>query len=341
MASASASLGLCCGPCANSQHSARLNQLALKAYLANFDFTGIRLDAAFRRLCEKLYLKAETQQVDRILVEFSARYFANNPSTLYGSADIVHIVTYTLLLLNTDLHVVESNTRMSRNQFVRNAMSGIQASSTPTPNDATPAPSPNPAEEAKDETIGRASMDRVRDAFSPRSRSKRSNSVASQRSQKEMLLVSASHLGGFSPAGSQANTPAASPVKSRKTAFANEHPPIMSRAWQAEMEVMLKVRLSAAFAVDSERNVRAGHVRRHSRSTGLPTSCRRVVAQSARFQRQRQPALSEPFLSLLNLGRITTEQPSQSDLGRHRWRFIGPIEADKHPWYWSLSFAYA
>jgi Sec7 domain len=70
----------------------------------NFDLSGLRLDVAFRyadpnlvprvpradatcrRLCEKLYLKAETQQVDRILEQFSLRYWKNNPDTVYGSA---------------------------------------------------------------------------------------------------------------------------------------------------------------------------------------------------------------------------------------------------------------
>lgn len=41
---------------------------------------------ALRRLCDKLYLKAETQQVDRILAQFSRRYFDNNPKGVYGSA---------------------------------------------------------------------------------------------------------------------------------------------------------------------------------------------------------------------------------------------------------------
>lgn len=39
-----------------------------------------------RRLCAKLYLKAETQQVDRILEEFSRRYWDCNPGSVYGSA---------------------------------------------------------------------------------------------------------------------------------------------------------------------------------------------------------------------------------------------------------------
>ncbi|KAL5523862.1 hypothetical protein ACEPAG_8035 [Sanghuangporus baumii] len=103
-----------------------VNKLALKYYIDYFDFSGLRLDVAFRRLCAKLYLKAETQQVDRILEEFSRRYWETNPSTIYGSASVVHAVSYSLLLLNTDLHVAELASRMSRNQFVRNTLAAIQ-----------------------------------------------------------------------------------------------------------------------------------------------------------------------------------------------------------------------
>ena len=107
--------------------------MALRNYMDYFDFARLRLDVAFRRLCAKLYLKAETQQVDRILEEFSRRYWETNPNTVYGSASessyecfrdivthrsissgVVHAVSYSLLLLNTDLHVAELAQRMSR-----------------------------------------------------------------------------------------------------------------------------------------------------------------------------------------------------------------------------------
>ncbi|KAJ7084372.1 hypothetical protein B0H15DRAFT_393041 [Mycena belliarum] len=105
---------------------APVNKVALHHYINFFDFTALRLDLAFRRLCAKLYLKAETQQVDRILEEFSRRYWECNPGGLYGSANLVHAVSYSLLLLNTDLHVAELATRMSRTQFVRNTLTAIQ-----------------------------------------------------------------------------------------------------------------------------------------------------------------------------------------------------------------------
>lgn len=67
-----------------------------------FDFSGLRLDVAFRRLCAKLYLKAETQQVDRILEEFSRRYWETNSGTVYGSASKISLINSQVRLL-TDL----------------------------------------------------------------------------------------------------------------------------------------------------------------------------------------------------------------------------------------------
>lgn len=39
----------------------------------------------------------------------------------------MHAVAYSLLLLNTDLHIVDSTTRMRQGQFVRNTMSAIRS----------------------------------------------------------------------------------------------------------------------------------------------------------------------------------------------------------------------
>lgn len=44
------------------------------------------------RLCSKLFLKAETQQVDRILEEFSRRYWECNPNTVYGSSSASNLI---------------------------------------------------------------------------------------------------------------------------------------------------------------------------------------------------------------------------------------------------------
>ncbi len=98
-------------------------------YFANFDFGGLRLDVAFRKLCDKLFLRAETQQIDRILAAFSQRYYECNPESVFGSADVVHSVVFSILLLNTDLHIAELQERMTRQQFVRNTLGAIAESS--------------------------------------------------------------------------------------------------------------------------------------------------------------------------------------------------------------------
>ena len=108
-----------------------VKQLARRHYMDYYDFAGLRLDAAFRKLCDKLFLRAETQQVDRILSAFSQRYYDCNPqwkATLLNP-DVVHALVFSLVLLNTDLHVADIQDRMTRNQFVRNTRTAILESS--------------------------------------------------------------------------------------------------------------------------------------------------------------------------------------------------------------------
>jgi PH/SEC7 domain-containing protein len=76
-------------------------------------------------LCAKLHLKAESQEIDRIIEAFSARYFDCNPSTIFGSPGVVHTITAAMLMLNTDLHIAELNKHMTRTDFVRNALRAI------------------------------------------------------------------------------------------------------------------------------------------------------------------------------------------------------------------------
>ncbi|KNZ48745.1 uncharacterized protein VP01_543g1 [Puccinia sorghi] len=105
----------------------QLQALTRRAFMNNFDFKDLRIDLAFRKLCTKMYLKGETQQVDRILAEFSRRYWEQNQSHIYVNTDMVHALSYSILLLNTDLHVVDTTSRMSRSQFIRNTLETVYA----------------------------------------------------------------------------------------------------------------------------------------------------------------------------------------------------------------------
>lgn len=50
-----------------------------KAYMELFDWSNMNIVAALRRLCSRLVLKGETQQVDRVLDAFSTRWCECNP----------------------------------------------------------------------------------------------------------------------------------------------------------------------------------------------------------------------------------------------------------------------
>ena len=118
-----------------------------KAYLELFDWNNVSILTAMRELCNKLVLKAETQQVDRILDAVSCRWCECNPNhgfkatgefevllwavldvvlLLIGGIDVVHTICYSILLLNTDLHVADIEQKMTRNQFIKNTLPTVR-----------------------------------------------------------------------------------------------------------------------------------------------------------------------------------------------------------------------
>ncbi|KAF5385740.1 hypothetical protein D9615_002519 [Tricholomella constricta] len=207
----------------------RINKVALHHYVDFFDFSGLRLDLAFRRLCAKLFLKGETQQVDRILEEFSRRYWECNPGGLYGSANIVHAVSYSLLLLNTDLHVAELTTRMSRSQFVRNTLTAIQTQIQPSP--------PLPTDlSASDLTYDDCSSLReaAHDGSESHARSKRSDSITSWNSVSREGVISIPIV------HKEANGSTPSVQLSTAHEPRTSLNPVYGRGWENDMETLLK-----------------------------------------------------------------------------------------------------
>jgi hypothetical protein len=96
------------------------------AFMELFDFTHINILASLRRLCDRIILRGETQQMDRLLLAFAQRWCACNTSHGFKSSDVVHTICYSILLLNTDLHLADIGQKMTKNQFVRNALPTIR-----------------------------------------------------------------------------------------------------------------------------------------------------------------------------------------------------------------------
>ncbi|KAJ6784553.1 hypothetical protein PWT90_07757 [Aphanocladium album] len=98
----------------------------LQAYMELYNFTDQSILSALRSICERLILRAETQQVDRILVAFSKRWCDCNPYHGFKASDVIHTICYSIMLLNTDLHLADIEHKMTRSQFVKNTLSTIR-----------------------------------------------------------------------------------------------------------------------------------------------------------------------------------------------------------------------
>lgn len=97
-----------------------------RAFMDKFEWQNMNILAALRDFCARILLKGETQQVDRLLDAFSARWCTCNPNHGFKAADVVHTISYSLLLLNTDLHMAEIEAKMTRAQFLKNTMPTIR-----------------------------------------------------------------------------------------------------------------------------------------------------------------------------------------------------------------------
>ncbi|WBW74512.1 Arf GEF Syt22 [Schizosaccharomyces osmophilus] len=99
----------------------------LEIYVSLYDFGNTAILQSLRIFCGNLFIKGETQKVDYLLEAFSSRWCQTNPKKAFCTKEIVHSVAFSLLLLNTDLHIanIASSQKMTRSQFVSNTLSDI------------------------------------------------------------------------------------------------------------------------------------------------------------------------------------------------------------------------
>lgn len=115
----------------------------LQAYMELYDFKDQNILTSIRSICARLVLKGETQQVDRILAAFSNRWCQCNPNHGFKAIgkyspsadsdvlwltglDVIHTICYSIMLLNTDLHLADIEQKMTRSQFVKNTLGTIR-----------------------------------------------------------------------------------------------------------------------------------------------------------------------------------------------------------------------
>ncbi|XP_078431731.1 GNOM-like 2 [Wolffia australiana] len=102
------------------------NVLVLREFASTFDLAGVSLDAALRGFLVTFRLPGESQKIERILGAFSESFYEQQSSNLFAGKDAVHVLCFSLIMLNTDHHNPQVKKKMTEEEFIRNnrAMNG-------------------------------------------------------------------------------------------------------------------------------------------------------------------------------------------------------------------------
>ncbi|XP_020586815.1 ARF guanine-nucleotide exchange factor GNL2 [Phalaenopsis equestris] len=98
------------------------NVKVLKEFTQTFEFEGVILDTALRTFLETFRLPGESQKIQRILETFSERYYEQQQQKceIFTSKDVVFILCYSLIMLNTDQHNPQVKKKMTEEEFIKN-----------------------------------------------------------------------------------------------------------------------------------------------------------------------------------------------------------------------------
>ncbi|KAK1400124.1 ARF guanine-nucleotide exchange factor GNOM [Heracleum sosnowskyi] len=91
----------------------------LHEFAWTFDFQDMNLDTALRLFLETFRLPGESQKIQRVLEAFSERYYEQSPLIL-ANKDAALLLSYSLIMLNTDQHNVQVKKKMTEEDFIRN-----------------------------------------------------------------------------------------------------------------------------------------------------------------------------------------------------------------------------
>ncbi|EDQ89072.1 uncharacterized protein MONBRDRAFT_8424 [Monosiga brevicollis MX1] len=91
----------------------------LKAYAATFDFQNVTVDSALRLFLLSFRIPGEAQKIERVLMAFATRYYAQNEHS-FNHEDTVLVLSFSILMLQTDLHNPSNPRRMTKEEFIRN-----------------------------------------------------------------------------------------------------------------------------------------------------------------------------------------------------------------------------
>lgn len=91
----------------------------LHQFAGTFNFRGMNLDTALRLFLGTFRLPGESQKIQRVLEAFAERYYEQS-SDILSDKDAALLLSYSLILLNTDQHNAQVKKKMTEEDFIRN-----------------------------------------------------------------------------------------------------------------------------------------------------------------------------------------------------------------------------
>lgn len=102
--------------------SKKANEWLLRSFIELFDFDDKRVDEALRDLLYAFRLPGESQLIERVVTVFAEKYCASSTPEENFEKDAVFVLTYAIIMLNTDLHnpTLKNQKRMTNSDFAKN-----------------------------------------------------------------------------------------------------------------------------------------------------------------------------------------------------------------------------
>ncbi|CAA3017421.1 ARF guanine-nucleotide exchange factor GNOM-like [Olea europaea subsp. europaea] len=89
----------------------------LHEFARTFNFQGLNLDTALRIFLETFKLPGESQKIMRVLEAFAESYYFQSPN-IFANVDAALVMSYALIMLNTDLHNAQVKKKMREEDFI-------------------------------------------------------------------------------------------------------------------------------------------------------------------------------------------------------------------------------
>jgi brefeldin A-inhibited guanine nucleotide-exchange protein len=96
------------------------NKEVMYAYVDQMNFAGRDIVSALRSFLEGFRLPGEAQKIDRLMEKFASRFCETNPNSgIFASADTAYVLSYSIIMLTTDLHSAQVKNKMTKEQYIR------------------------------------------------------------------------------------------------------------------------------------------------------------------------------------------------------------------------------